>query len=183
MELEFKLEGDFFWTTSAIFPSWNGFQNRSGAYASQGSSTPSDGSARIVFAPEGRGIDPLADSEKSMIRWVIENEASISAALMMSLLKEYPSLQEQYGYTDQEKADLMPDVSTAEDFRNLIGLHSVNVHPLQKNGIPYVGFEFGCTWDDEHGLGILMHGTRTVEIGGADTAILLWIAKKDARNI
>jgi hypothetical protein len=182
MEPQFNLEGDFFWTATGIFPSWKGFQNRSGAYGSQGSVTPFDGSARIIFAPEGRGIEPLTDSEKSSVRWVIENEASISKALIASLLAEYPSLQAQYGYSGQEKADLMPDVRAAEDFRNLIGLHSVNVHPLQKDGIPYVGFEFGCTWDDEHGLGVLMHGTRTVEIGGADTSILLWIAKGDAEK-
>lgn len=74
----------------------------------------------------------------------------------------------------------MPDVKSIEDFRDLIGLHAVNIHQVEKDGIPYAGFEFGCTWDAEHGLGVLMHGTRTVEIGGADTAILLWIAKEDA---
>ena len=56
---------------------------------------------------------------------------------------------------------------------------AVNVHPIQHQGLPYAGFEFGCTWDDEHGLGVLMHGTRVVKIGGADTAILLWLAKQD----
>jgi hypothetical protein len=58
----------------------------------------------------------------------------------------------------------------------------VNVHQVQKDGIPYVGFEFACTWDEEHGLGVLMHGTRTVEIGGADTAFLLWLAEVDAEK-
>jgi hypothetical protein len=29
-------------------------------------------------------------------------------------------------------------------------------------------------------LGVLMHGTRVVKIGGADTAFLLWIAEEDA---
>ena len=76
----------------------------------------------------------------------------------------------------------MLNVKSQDDFRNLIGLHSVNVHPLQKDGMPYIGFELGCTWDPEHGLGVLMHGNRVVEIGGADTAILLWIAEKDAEK-
>ena len=76
----------------------------------------------------------------------------------------------------------MPDIRTADDLHSLIGLSSVNVHQVQKNGIPYAGFEFGCTWDEEHGLGVLMHGTRTVQIGGADTAILLWIAEEDAQR-
>jgi len=99
-----------------------------------------------------------------------------------ALFKRYPSLQEQYGYSKEEQAQFMPNVTSARDFRKLIGLHSVHIHQITKNGLPYVGFEFGCTWDEEHGLGVLMHGTRSVEVGGADTAILLWIAEKDAEN-
>jgi hypothetical protein len=33
----------------------------------------------------------------------------------------------------------MPDVSSTEDFRQLIGLHDVNVHPLLKEGLPLRG--------------------------------------------
>jgi hypothetical protein len=179
---KFALEGDFFWTATAVFPSWKEFQSRSGAYSVQDRDIPSDGNVRIVFAPEGRGIEPLTTSEISSVVWVIENEAPMSQALILSLLEEYPSLQDQYGYSGNEKAELMPDIKSADDLRALIGLSSVNIHQVQKDGIPYVGFEFGCTWDDEHGLGVLMHGTRTVEIGGADTAVLLWIAKQDAQK-
>jgi hypothetical protein len=178
----FTLEDDLWWTTTALLPSWKEFQSRKGAYGGQDSSAPSDGLVRIVFAPEGRGNEPLTSSEISAINWVIEHEASISKALISSLLKEYPSLQKQYGYSGKEKTELMPDVKSAEDLRRLIGLSSVNVHRVQKDRIPYVGFEFGCTWDPEHGLGVLMHGTRTVQIGGADTAILLWIAEQDAQK-
>jgi len=39
--------------------------------------------------------------------------------------------------------------------------------------LTYAGFEFGCTWDEEYGLGVLMHGTRTVEIGGADRNLVM----------
>ena len=176
----FTLEDDTWWTAVVLLPSWKGFQSRKGAYGSQDSVIASDGIVQIVFAPEGRGNAPLTDSEISSVRWVIDHEASISSVLLSSLLKEYPSLQEQYGYSGEEKMRLMPDIKSVEGFRDLIGLHAVNIHQVEKGGIPYVGFEFGCTWDEEQGLGILMHGTRTVEIGGADTAILLWIAKEDA---
>ncbi|MFC5500226.1 DUF6985 domain-containing protein [Caenimonas terrae] len=178
--LHFDLEHDLWWTANAVLPSWNGFQTRHGAYGSQSSAEPSDGSVRIVFAPEGRGTEPLTDAEVASVAWLVENEASVSLALLSALLAEYPSLQDQYGYSAEEAGQYMPKVASVEDFRGLIGLHSVNVHPLQKDGMPYVGFELGCTWDDEHGLGALMHGTRVVEIGGADAALLLWIAKRDA---
>jgi hypothetical protein len=182
MQPDFTLEDDLWWTTTAVFPSWKGFQSRKGAYGAQDSVIPSDGSVRIIYAPEGRGTEPLTSLEVLTVVWVIENEAPISKALISSLLQQYPALQEQYGYSALEKAELMPNIKSPEDLRGLIGLYSVNVHPVQKDGMPYVGFEFGCTWDREHGLGILMHGTRTVEIGGGDTAILLWTAKRDANK-
>jgi len=100
--------------------------------------------------------------------------------LLTHLVDEYPKLQEQYGYRGRDKKELMPDVLVETDLRKLIGLHTVHIHQVSKNGVPYAGYEFGCTWDDEHGLGILMNGTRPVEIGGADAAFLLWIAEKDA---
>jgi hypothetical protein len=74
----------------------------------------------------------------------------------------------------------MPELRDASEFRDLIGLNSMTVHVLQAGGVPYVGLELGCTWDDEHGLGCLLHGTRIVAIGGVDSAILLWIAERDA---
>lgn len=42
------------------------------------------------------------------------------------------------------------------------------------------GFRVRVQVDPEHGLGVLTHDTRVVEVGGADTAILLWIARRDA---
>jgi hypothetical protein len=176
----FTLEDNTWWTAVVLLPSWKGFQSRKGAYGAQDGVMPSDGIVQIVFAPEGRGNEPLTASEISSVCWVIDHEASISSVLLSSLLREYPSLQEQYSYSDEKKTRLMPDINSVKDFRDLIGLHAINIHQVEKDGIPYAGFEFGCTWDEEHGLGVLMHGTRTVEIGGADTALLLWIAKEDA---
>ena len=63
-----------------------------------------------------------------------------------------------------------------------MGLYAVNIHQLDNDGVPYVGYEFGCEWDEEHGLVVLMHGTRLIEVGFADTAILLWIAERDAEE-
>jgi hypothetical protein len=180
--LQFELEDDIWWTTFATLASWKGFQVRDGSYGALSSDSPSDGCVKIVFAPEGRGNEPLSDFEKSSVTWVVENEAAIASSLLNALLDKYPKFQEQYGYAGEDKLKFMPDVTSIEGFRGLIGLYSVNVHPFQKDGIPYVGFEFGCTWDEEHGLGALMHGTRVVKIFGADTAIFLWLAKQDANQ-
>jgi hypothetical protein len=73
----------------------------------------------------------------------------------------------------------MPEVCSSDDFRTLIGLSGINIHQIMTGDAPYLGFEFGCRWDQEHGCGILMRGTRVVDVGGADTALLLWMAQQD----
>jgi hypothetical protein len=55
----------------------------------------------------------------------------------------------------------------------------LNIHVADGGDLPYIGYELGCTWDEEHGLGVMMHGTRLVAIGQADAALHLWVAQKD----
>jgi hypothetical protein len=177
--LQFELKHGRNWTTTAILPAWKGFQSRRGPYGARDQALPSDGSVDVLFWPEGKRREPLSPAEIAAVAWVIENEAAISEALLASLVKDYPVQQAFYAYSGPEKAELMPDINSADDLRTLMGLTEVYVHQVQKDGIPYAGFLFGCTWEREHSLGILMHGTRTVRIGWADTAFSTSVAKKD----
>ena len=177
--LDFQWDG-FFWTTRAQLPSWVGFQTRSGDYGSICSDEPSDGAVTIVVDPEGGDESPLMEHERANVQWLLDHEAEAASAVLAGLLAEYPRLQRVYGYEGEERETCMPDVWCTEDFRQFIGLHNVHVHSLLKEGLSYVGYEFGCMWDGEHGLGVLMHGTRVVEVGDADTAFTLWIAQRDA---
>jgi hypothetical protein len=174
---DFAWDG-YSWKATVSLPSWTGFQSRGGYYGALDKAAASDGTVNIVFAPEARDDSPLRENEVQLVRWAIQHAPEMQHELLARLLSEYPSLRRKYA-SFVEPAQ-MPPVRTADDFRSLIGLHSMNVHQLEKDGLPYVGFELGCTWDDEHGLGVLMHGTRVVRIGGADTAILLWMATNDA---
>lgn len=79
--------------------------------------------------------------------------------------------------------DDFPVIRTDQDLRENVGLFAVNVHQVNVGGKPYVGYEFGCEWEGEHGLGVLMHGTHAVDVDFADTALLLWIAEADAEKI
>ena len=170
-----------FWVAEAAFDSWRGFQSRHGAYGALSSPTASDGAVRLVFAPDGGragdGRDPLTAAERALVDWFLDREPEVSAAVLSAIFAAYPSLRADDG---DPGGDIMPDLGAPGDLEPLIGLHTVHVHPLRKDGAPYLGFELGCTWDEEHGLGVLMHGAEAVEIGGADTAFLLWIAERNA---
>jgi hypothetical protein len=177
--LDFQFD-QFFWTTKVQLPSWVGYQARNGPYGSISSDSPSDGFVTITAGSDSRDKSPLTEQERASAQWLLDHEAEVASAVLEGLLAEYPRLQGVYGYEGAERDEYMPDVSSTKDFRQLIGLHNVHVLPLLKEGVPYIGYEFGCTWDGEHGLGVLMHGKRVVEVGGADTAFTLWIAERDA---
>jgi hypothetical protein len=168
------------WITSAVLPSWTGFQIRNGPYGAVSDEGESDGLIHFVFAPEGVDGSSVALDMASMVGWVIDNEKSIHDAAMARLLEEYPNFREQVldCYDDDEADLLAPPIATIADLKRLCGIVSINVHPLARDGVPFVGIGFGCTWEEEHGAGVLLHGSRALECGGADTAILLWMARK-----
>ncbi len=175
----FEWDG-YFWTTTAIIPAWGGYQAREGAYGGQSSDLPAIGLIRIVFAPEGRDDSPMRPEEVSQVQWAIEHGGSVEAAAAQAVFAQYPEWQADFH--EDEVAEFMPDIKTTADLKKLMGITSINVHQISASGLAYIGIELGCTWDVEHGIGVLLHGTRVVDVGGADTAILLWIAKLDAEK-
>lgn len=175
------VRGEFFWTARVTLACWAGFQSRGGPYGAVDAPTPSDGAVTIVFAPENRDDSPLRDEEVALVNWAIAEQAAVRNSALNGLLARYGAMRAEFLEWLEHPSD-MPTVESAEAFRDLIGLHTVHVHQISKDGLPYVGLEFGCTWDPEHGLGILMRGTRVVAVGGADTAFTLWIAREDAER-
>jgi hypothetical protein len=171
-----------FWTTNVCLPSWRGFQSRGGPYATLDSTAPTDGFVQLVFAPEGRDHAPLRDEEVDLVNRALALQEEMQRSVLGALLSGYPALQKKYErFLGREFARRMPNVTVLADFQRLIGLHALHVHNVFRRE-PYVGMEFGCTWDVEHGLGAMMCGARVVEVGGADTAFLLWIAERDAKK-
>jgi hypothetical protein len=108
--LHFVLKEDRCWSTAAILTSWEGFQSRRGPYGTRDRALPSDGAVEIIFAPGEKRSKPLTVSEIESIASVIENDSSVSRAILASLLKKYPSLQKTYAYAGEQKAELMPNI-------------------------------------------------------------------------
>ena len=72
-----------------------------------------------------------------------------------------------------------PNITNMDDFKDHIGLSTIHIMKSDKEGLAYIGFEIGCTWDDEHGIGVMMHKDRVVSIGEADVAFSSWLTQID----
>jgi hypothetical protein len=168
------------WEGTDVLPAFKGYQSRGGAYASRSRSKSSTGQVRLtVPPPEERGgpTFPPAPDQLRAYRFLKDNQQAIADAILKMIFRSYPKFRETYG-TDPEEGG-MPVVKTAEQLKNFVGPSTIHVLPVSKSGVTYVGFEFGCDWDEEHGLGVMTHKKRVVEVGGADTSFLEWIATRD----
>lgn len=125
------------------------------------------------------GIPGITEEHINAYNFLVENQEPVKTAILTSLLSQYSALQEQYDYDAEDSAAIMPDISAADDFKSLIRLSEIHILDTSKEGMSYVGYQFLSTWDEEHGLGFMLHKDRVVETGGADTSFLEWIAERD----
>ena len=173
---------DYYWVGSIFLPAWAGFQARLGSYGAESSTIGSDGSAYLnVITPEDKQVSP-SSQQAAAYQHLIEQQEAIRDAILQIIFTNYHQWQEEYSYKDEDIEEFMPNIERIDQLKPLMGLSTARIFSISKNDLAYVGFEFGCTWDDEHGLGVMTHGNRVVEVGGADTAILEWIAEKDAKS-
>jgi hypothetical protein len=122
---------------------------------------------------------PLVDGPPSAqhlraFEWLMRNGAVMMQAVLDAILAEYPGLQARYNYSPEEAAAIMPTLREAKDLIPLIDQPGLYVYEVIDGEGPHIGFLFGCTWDQEHALGIMMHGFRLLLIGEADCAFSGW---------
>lgn len=116
------------------------------------------------------------------LTYQIQNADRVFAAVLDRLLPYYQAMRPRYlEFLGDDAQRLMPAINQAEGLSSLIDLRQVHIHPWEKSGIGYVGLQFGCKWDVEHGLGAMMHNDRVVELGGADVSFA-W-APEEADNV
>jgi hypothetical protein len=163
-------------------PIWKDFQNKQGAYGSLDESRISNGEFGISIGGDMVVDYPMIKIEHiNAYDYLTIHSEQVQNSILTRLLTDYKNLQTEYGYDEYEAKEFMPDVGKIEQFKRLIGLSQIHIMEISKDNIAYVGYEFGCSWDDEHGIGFMTHKDRIIEFGGADTSFLTWVAKKDLK--
>ena len=154
-------------------PAWKGFQTRNGAYGARNSEQRSDGIIKTYTI--GVSVDYvllLSQAQFESIQYLTKNSEIVRDSLLNSLLKDYPNTKEIY-------EDLMPEINSIEEYKKHLGLSFRHIMDSEKDGFAYYGFELGCSWDDEHGVGVMMHKDRVIEVGLAEESFNHWTIYDD----
>jgi len=132
-----------------------------------------------ILDEDSNEINQHSAKHNNGIEYLKNNQTTILESILSELLNKYPELQKNYDYPEESKQDFMPDVTQIKDFANLLSPSAIYITSVFKDNIPYIGYMFSCSWDSEHGLGVMMHKNKIIEIGGADTAFSTWSAEED----
>ena len=149
---------------------WEGFQSRQGPYGSIDKNKISNGKFK-VFINVDQVKKEYTQSQYIAVRYLLDNQKLILDTLLNSLLVSYNEQKHLYDNT--------PNITNMDDFKDHIGLSTIHIMKSDKEGLAYIGFEIGCTWDDEHGIGVMTHKNKVVSIGEADVAFSSWITQID----
>jgi hypothetical protein len=160
------------WTGKIVLRSWSGFQTRQGPYSGRSSDQPSDGTARLfIHGDDGDPPQPPTPEQAAAHRYLVEQEKAVSDSVLQAIFAAYPDEREAFiDAVEDDLADLCPEIDRPDELKSLMGLGIVHILRVARDGTAYVGFEFGCVWESEHGLGVMTHQDRVVKIGSAETA-------------
>lgn len=124
-----------------------------------------------IFPPEDSLTFMPTEAQRETMAYHLEHGDVIQSAVLAALLPHYESLRPRYvTFLGREADNLMPVTQSPRDLLPLIDLRQMYLHPWTEDGAAYVGLLFGCTWDQEHGLGVILARDRVIEIGGADVS-------------
>jgi hypothetical protein len=161
------------WEGEVELPSWTDFQGGDGRYF------------LVVYAKDKA---PPTPEQAAAFRYLLDNEASVFAAIGRALVEVYP--EERAGCIDAYDGDSacieeveasLPEVVTdVAGLRGLVGLTGVSILSVARDGMAYMGFHLGCEWDAEHGAGVMTHRGRVLVTGSEFEASATWAAEKDA---
>lgn len=154
-----------------------------------------DGDFTLDVNPPGGSVNrPAEDSDSrpseaqaKAFQHLLDNEIAIRNAVLEGIFKVYPEWRENYygsqissdaGKTYQSGWELpelfppenMPEVKHSNELTRLIRPGTVHVLAKEIDGFVRIGFGFSCKWDEEHGLGVLTHKGKVIEVGQADTS-------------
>jgi hypothetical protein len=168
---------DYYWAGAVQLPAW------AGQRAWQSDADADNDTVEIHVNTEDDEPGPPLPSQALAFEELIARQEEVRDVILQALFASYSDnylvWREENGYDEAEAEEFLPALQQPADLKALITLTSITIFPTAKSGLSYTGYTFACTWEDEHGLGAMLHGRRVVEIGGADTAILEWIAAKD----
>jgi len=178
----------FFWEGWVSLESWKGFAplEEIWEFFESASEVETGGKSRISVKPVEPSATEPTDEQCMAFQHLLDNETTIQHAVLQAVFEAYPKWRESYygpvssdggksfrpitEFPDLYHPEKMPEISEPNELVRLVRPHTVHVLAKAIDGQTRIGFEFACKWDEEHGLGVLTHKGKVVDVGDGTAA-------------
>ncbi|MFS0554767.1 DUF6985 domain-containing protein [Brevibacillus sp. 179-C9.3 HS] len=126
--------------------------------------------AKITLTVEGEEDGKFDEEQYMAYQSLMQNWEHLQPSVLQAIFDYYKQKRHELGY-DIEFNEDYPFIETQEQLLERIVLHEIVV--------PYgdifegrdIGLLFGCTWDEENGLGLRLLNEEVTEVGYQDVVI------------
>lgn len=168
----FEFNGD--WEYEIELPMLSDFQERNGTYTSVSRDIPKTGLFKLEFEDDLTDNPDPYPEQLNTLNFIFDNQDRIARSIIDRALAELNEIKINYGLEKEEEYQNLNE----QKVKSLIGLSSINIKIISKEGFSYFDISGGCNWDEEHGLNILFHKDRVISFGGIDGGSI-YEAEKD----
>lgn len=168
---DYKFEGK--WENVKYrFTAFEGLQSRMGSYTSQDKNELSDGTVNLSITSSLESMEPTKEQIQT-INWISFNGEIIKESIFQAVKEYYVEMKRICGYdsNDPDQQTWFPELNSSNDLGRAMGVGNIRISLLEKQGHCIFNLECGCTWDEEHGLGIKMHKDKVLKIGDAGSCL------------
>ena len=120
-----------------------------------------------VYIPDNKKWEKIYEDrlDEFLDLWPSVRQKALDAVFDDYYKKCYDDIWEFAGGEPHDKL-ILPDPADSSVIENIIRFYSIHIHAEPGR----FGLEGQCTWDDEHGIGILIEYDKVLSVGGASTS-------------
>ena len=156
--------------STVVLEAWDGYLVKRWENAK----TITDGTIKVYFGCNTRSTSEDWQTEVDTYRDLLQNQFAIRDSINQELISKFDWLKEEY-YLDPDDDPDVPNI-TAEnkndfDLRPFIGPQTLSILEETKDNVAYIEWHLNCTWDPEHGISVITHKERVIDLDRGETDI------------
>jgi hypothetical protein len=156
--------------TTTVLEAWDGYFKH---YRNERRIT--DGTVSLNFGGYNAAVHKSLDWQPQINAYhdLLQNQYAIRDGILRTLGEKFEWLKETYDWDSEEEPDV-PDIPPPFDFdfKPFIGPVSVSFDEEEsRDNVAYLEWHFDCVWDPEHGLAVITHQERVIDLDRGETDI------------
>lgn len=126
-----------------------------------------DSEFEIVFN-DTEDLDYPTSNQINALNYFKENSELIAKSISEFIFEEREPMEEVFGDFNEANFEGFPYLKSSEEVFKYISFSSIYIHSDAKDNISFIGLTGNCTWDSEHGLGLVIYKNKIVDFAGWD---------------